>query len=146
MKKIDVELVSIQFGVEKMDVTAIHHYLSEISYWARGISSDKVKLSIENSFCAGAFYGNKQVGFVRAVTDYSTFAWISDVYVLEEFAGEGIGKKMLGEFFAQEWFGEVRRIMLATKDAHSLYEQFDFTALDRPEMLMQVLSDKFTLL
>ncbi|QDH80015.1 GNAT family N-acetyltransferase [Echinicola soli] len=146
MEKVDVALISIQFGAEKMDVTAIHHYLSEESYWARGISLEKVKMSIENAFCAGAFYQEKQVGFVRAVTDYATFAWISDVYILEEFAGAGIGKKMLSEFFAQEWFGELRRIMLATKDAHSLYEQFNFTELDKPEMIMQVLNDKFVLL
>ncbi|GGF29613.1 GNAT family N-acetyltransferase [Echinicola rosea] len=146
MKELTIENVTVRFGAENMDVKAIHRYLSEESYWAKGIGLEKVKSSLENSFCAGAFIADKQIGFVRAVTDYSTFAWVSDVYVLEAYSGKGIGQQMLKEFFAQEWFGELRRIMLATKDAHSLYGKFDFTSLDKPDMFMQVLSDKFTLM
>ncbi|WP_217189897.1 GNAT family N-acetyltransferase [Echinicola vietnamensis] len=146
MEKLVTDQVTIRCGAESMDVHAVHQYLSEVSYWARDIDFKKVQDSIEHSFCAGAFIGNEQVGFVRAVTDYTTFAWVSDVYILEEFSGKGIGQQMLREFLGQEWFGDLRRVMLATKDAHSLYEKFDFMPLDKPEMFMQVLSDKFTLL
>jgi len=137
--------VKIVLGASHMDVNQIHKYLCEESYWARGIAFEKVKTSIEHSCCVGAFVGEKQVGFARLVTDYATFAWLSDVYVLEEFRGRGISKSMLKELLDQEWIKSLRRVMLATKDAHKLYEVFDFKPMDKPEMFMQVLSSEFVL-
>lgn len=138
--------IEIRLGAENMDLDAVHRYLSEESYWARGISKEKVAMSIENSFCVGAFLEGSLVGFARLVTDYVTFAWLSDVFVLKEAAGKGVGKQLLQAIEAQDWVNGLRRFMLATKDAHSLYAQFGFEELDRPEMFMQRLGSSYNLL
>ena len=121
-----------------MDITEVHRFLSEESYWAKGISYELVSSSLKNSFCIGAFIKDQQVGFGRLITDYATFGWLADVYVLPEYRGKGISKKMLSHLFEQPWIKGLTRIMLNTKDAHGLYRQFEFTDLANPSFLLEV--------
>jgi len=132
--------VIIKTGVENMDINVIHRYLSEDSYWAKGISYTLVQRSLENSFCTGAFADGKQVGFVRVITDYYTFGWFADVFVLPEYRGNGISKKMLAYILEQPWSKRLRRKMLNTSDAHGLYRQFQFTGLATPSNLMEIVN------
>jgi GNAT superfamily N-acetyltransferase len=119
-----------------MDVDAIHRYLSEESYWAAGIPRELVERSIAHSLCFGAFDGERQVGFARVVTDYATFGYLADVFVLESHRGRGIGKELMRAVMEHPELGVLRRWHLVTRDAHSLYAQFGFAALDAPERHM----------
>ena len=131
-------MIEISTDRARMDVAAIHRYLCEESYWAKGIPRDLVKLSIEHSLCAGAFDGDVQIGFARAVTDYATFAYVADVYVLPEYRGRGISKAIMNAIVAHPDLARLRRWHLVTRDAHGLYEQFGFRALDDPERHMAI--------
>jgi len=130
--------INIKTGKENMDVKEIHRFLSEDSYWAKGIPYDLVDNSLKNSFCIGAFINDEQVGFGRVITDYYTFGWLADFYVLPEHRGRGISKKMLSHLSEQPWSKRLRRKMLNTRDAHGLYRQFQFTDLANPSYLMEV--------
>ncbi|MEH7178398.1 GNAT family N-acetyltransferase [Neobacillus vireti] len=127
-----------------LDRNMIHHFLSVDSYWAKGISMEKVNKSIEkSSICFGMYEGNpakgeaKQIGFVRAVTDFVRFAWIMDVFVLPEYRGIGLSKWMMETMIGQSELKDVRKMMLCTYDAHGLYEQYGFQAIDDPEIFME---------
>ena len=130
--------VIIKTGKENMDVNSIHRFLTEDSYWAKGISFEIVDNALTHSFCIGAFLNDKQIGFGRVITDYYTFGWLADIYVLPEYRGLGISKKMLTHIFGLPWSKRLRRIMLNTKDAHSLYRQFQFNDPANPSFLMEV--------
>jgi len=130
--------VSIKSGKENMDVKAIHRFLAEDSYWAKGISFERVDNSLTHSFCAGAFINGQQVGFGRVITDYYTFGWLADFFVLPEHRGKGISKKILSFIFEQPWSGWLRRVMLNTSDAHGLYRQFQFQNLANPANILEV--------
>ncbi len=123
----------------RMDVTRIHDYLSNESYWARGIPRERVERSIENSLCFGAFDDEVQVGFARVVTDYATFAYIADVFVLESHRGHGISKQLMQAISDHPELQTLRRWHLVTRDAHGLYAQFGFAPLDAPERHMMKL-------
>jgi N-acetylglutamate synthase-like GNAT family acetyltransferase len=125
-----------------MDFDAIHHYLSR-SYWAEKIPKNVMLKAIENSLCFGVLQrednGNsKQVGFARLITDSATFAYLADVYVLEEHRSKGLSKQMMKKIVEHPQLQGLRRIMLATRDAHGLYEQFGFTPLADEKMFMQL--------
>jgi len=128
---------SIHTGYEAMDITAIHQYLSQESYWAKGIPFETVQRSLQHSFCIGVFNGSMQVGFARLVTDYSTFAYLADVYVLAAHRGKGLSKEMMQYLMDLDWMAGLRRIMLATLDAHGLYQQFGFKVTETPERIME---------
>jgi N-acetylglutamate synthase-like GNAT family acetyltransferase len=121
----------------KLDTAAIHHYLSTGSYWAKNIPLQKVQRSIEHSFCFGVYKNNEQVGFARLITDYTTYAYLADVYILNEYRGLGLSKWLMQFITANAEVQGLRRWMLATQDAHGLYTQFGFTPLDKPERIMQ---------
>lgn len=133
-----MEDLLLKSGKENMDVKAIHRFLTEESYWAKGISFELVDKSLENSFCIGAFIGSEQVGFGRVITDYYTFGWFADFYVLPGHRGKGISKKMLAHIIDQPWSKRLRRKMLNTRDGHSLYRQFGFKELAHPSYIMEV--------
>lgn len=114
----------------------VHEFLRR-SYWAQNIPSETVRRSIENSLCFGLFKAEKQIGFARVVTDYATFAYLCDVFVIEEFRGRGMSKWLMETILAHPELQNLRRWLLATKDAHGLYGQFGFTALDAPEVFME---------
>jgi GNAT superfamily N-acetyltransferase len=116
----------------------VHAYLSHESYWAKDIPLEIVKRSIENSLCWGVYFQGEQIGFARMITDYSTFAYLADVYIVEEHRGKGLSKLLMHEIMAHPRLQGLRRIMLATRDAHSLYTQFGFAAPENPASLMQI--------
>lgn len=120
----------------KLDVARIHHFLSTESYWARNIPIGIVKKSIEGSFCFGIYHNDMQVGFARVVTDHATFAYLADVFVLDEYRGRGLSKWLMQVIMNSPDLQGLRRWLLATKDAHGLYAQFGFTPLDKPERIM----------
>ncbi|WP_145854354.1 GNAT family N-acetyltransferase [Pedobacter suwonensis] len=123
---------------ERLDLEAIHQYLSVESYWAKGIPIATVKRSIENSLCFGIYKDHVQVGFARWVTDKATFAWLCDVYINENYRGLGLSKKMMSFMIFHPDLQGLRRYQLATLDAHGLYEQFGFSAIQNPERQMGI--------
>lgn len=120
----------------RIDTKAVHNFLSR-SYWAQNISVEIVRRSIENSLCFGLYEVEKQIGFARVVTDYATFAYLCDVFVIEEYRGRGLSKWLMETVLAHPELQNLRRWLLATRDAHGLYQQFGFTALDAPSVFMQ---------
>jgi GNAT superfamily N-acetyltransferase len=121
----------------RLDVAAIHAYLTR-SYWAAGIPLEIIERSVRNSLCLGLYTAaGEQVGLVRVVTDYATYAWLCDVYVLEAHRGRGLSKAMLRAVMSHPRLQTVRRFTLATRDAHSLYAQFGFRPLAKPESQME---------
>lgn len=124
-----------------LDKKMIHHYLSNKSYWAKGRSFDTVKMSIENSLCFGVYLDNKQIGFARVVTDYAVFAWIMDVFILDEYQGRGFGKKLMEKIMNYVSLQNIHRWGLGTEDAHGLYEKYGFKTLKNPENMMEKINN-----
>jgi GNAT superfamily N-acetyltransferase len=120
-----------------LQIDVIHKYLSEESYWAKERSLEKTKIAIENSLCFGVFHDKKQIGFARVVTDFATFAYIGDVFILEKFRGKGLSKWLMQVMVDYPQLQGLRRWILATKDAHGLYEQYEFSSLVFPERWME---------
>jgi len=120
-----------------MDVDAIHAYLTR-SYWSEGISKELVSRAMAGSLCFGLFDGGRQVGFARVVTDRATYAYLCDVYVLEEYQGRGLGTWMMRELMTHPDLQGLRRWGLVTRDAHRLYEKFGFAAPANPAGLMEI--------
>jgi GNAT superfamily N-acetyltransferase len=121
----------------RLDLDLIHDYLSHQSYWAEGRSFAAVQTSIEHSLCFGVYHDGQQVGFARVVTDYATFAWLCDVFVLESHRGHGLGKWLVESAIAHPELQTVRLFLLATRDAHELYRRYGgFETLPAPERWM----------
>lgn len=129
--------IEISTDRSRLDVGVIHRYLCEESYWAKGIPRDLVERSIEHSLCFGAYDGSALAGFARVITDYATFAYIADVFVLPSHRRRGVSKAILRAIDEHPELQRLRRWHLVTRDAHGLYEQFGFTPLVRPERHMQ---------
>jgi GNAT superfamily N-acetyltransferase len=123
----------------KLDLDVIHDYLTH-SYWSPGIERGRVVQFIPNSFCFGLYHKEQQIGFARVVTDYNTFAYLADVFVLESFRGQGLGKWIIKTIVEHPRLKGLRRWVLFTEDAHGLYSQYGFTALPNPKSCMQLLS------
>ena len=121
-----------------LDFDIIHGYLATESYWGKGMPADKLEKAIANSLCFGIYKNNRQAGFARVVTDKATFAYLCDVFVLEDFKGIGLSKWMMQTIMAHPDLQELRRWSLATADAHGLYKQFGFTEINNPERWMQI--------
>jgi GNAT superfamily N-acetyltransferase len=120
-----------------MDLQAIHQWLSLESYWAKNIPFETVKTAFENSYTAGILHNGQQVAYARFITDYATFAYLADVYVLAHYRGSGLSKRLIAFMLDQEWTTGLRKIALATLDAHGLYRKFGFTAVALPERMME---------
>lgn len=114
---------------QRLEVEVIHSFLKE-SYWAKNISKDMVRKTIENSFCVGVYYQNQQVGFARAVTDYATFGYIADVFIIEKHRGRNLSKKLISFILNHPDLQGFRGWVLGTRDAHTLYEKFGFQPID----------------
>lgn len=122
----------------KLDYEVIEAFLSERSYWAKGRSSEMIRKSVENSLCFGVYsHEGKQAGFARVITDYAVFAWVLDVFVLEDYRGKGLGKMLMKSITEYPDLQGLKRWGLGTWDAHGLYEQFGFTSLKKPEIMME---------
>ena len=123
---------------EKLDVNYIHHYLSEESYWAKNIPREIVQKSIDGSLCFGVYYQEKQIGFARVITDYATFGYLADVFIDKHYRGKGLSKELMKFIMMQDVIKKLRRFMLATLDAHSLYTQFGFESQEGNKRLMGI--------
>ena len=122
----------------RLDRGAIHEFLRG-SYWAKGIPRELVDRAIDNSLCFGLYDGDRLVGFARVITDSTTFAYLSDVFVLESHRGRGLGTWFMETVLSHPDLQNLRRWMLATADAHGLYRKVGFTALSKPERIMEKL-------
>jgi GNAT superfamily N-acetyltransferase len=120
----------------ELDVPLIHRFLSEDSYWLKGVSRAQVQKSIANSLCFGGFLGATQVAFGRAVTDLAAFAFLRDIFVLPEHRGKGYGRALVQAMMSRLEAEGVSSIMLGTKDAHGLYEKFGFSLVGNSPKLM----------
>jgi GNAT superfamily N-acetyltransferase len=128
---------TISTDPSRLDLAMIHAYLSGSAYWALGRPLDMVRRSIENSLPFGVYKGSAQIGFARVVTDYATFAWVADVFVLPEFQGQGVGKWLMSVIVDHPRLPGLRRWILATKDAHGLYAHYGFKPLHAVERFME---------
>lgn len=121
-----------------LDLALIHRFLSTEAYWSRGIPLETVARAIDNSLCFGGHVDGAQVAFARVVTDFATFGYLADVFVLPTHRGRGYSKQLMDAIMAHPPLQGLRRFMLATSDAHALYAQYGFTAPARPQVLMEV--------
>jgi len=120
-----------------LDIESIHEFISK-SYWAKGIPLETLTRAISNSLCFGVFSKEKgQVGFARVVTDSATYAYLADVYILEDHRGKGLSKRLMEEIMSHPDLQGLRRMTLATADAHGLYEKYGFSELSNPQMFME---------
>ena len=127
----------ISTDAARLDLQAIHAFLSQ-AYWSPGIPLETVRTAISHSVCVGAYRGAQQVGFARAITDHATFAYLADVYVLEDHRGQGLSRRMVQALTEHSALQGLRRLLLITRDAHGLYAKFGFKPLAAPERFMEL--------
>ena len=120
----------------RLDVKAISDFLSR-AYWAQDRTREIIERSLRNSLVFGVYDGTRQIGMARIVTDYATVAWLCDVFIHEDYRGKGIGKWLMGSIISHPDLQNLRRFLLATRDAHGLYSQFGFTTMNNPERWME---------
>lgn len=123
----------------RLDVTLIHSWLTS-SYWSPGINRSLVETAIAGSHCLGVYRGGDQIAFSRMITDHATFAWLADVWVAEQARGHGLARRMVAWFLERADYASMRRIGLATRDAHGVYAALGFTPLARPDDIMERLA------
>jgi len=120
----------------KIDLQEVHQFLSH-SYWAENIPKEIVQKSIENSLCFGIYHLDRQIGFARVISDFATFAYLADVFILPHERGRGLSKWLMQTIIEHPKLQGLRRFTLATRDAHELYAQYGFTTFDKPDRWMQ---------
>ncbi len=121
----------------RLQVSVIQDYLVNGSYWAKARTVEQTETAIANSLCFGLYLGGSQIGFARVVTDFATFAYLGDVFVLPANQGRELGKWLMEVIIAHPELQGFRRWVLATRDAHTLYEKYGFTGLKHPERWME---------
>jgi len=121
----------------RLDRSLVARFLAG-SYWAKGIPQEVVDRSIKSSLCFGLYHGQKQLGFARVITDFATFAYLADVFVVETSRGEGLGVWLMEVIMGHPRLQNLRRWMLVTRDAHGLYEKFGWRSLENPERIMEI--------
>ena len=121
----------------RLQIDTIHKFLTEESYWAKERTREQTETAIKNCLCFGVYQGENQIGFARVVSDYATFAYLGDVYITEEFRGKGLSKWLMETIINHPDLQGLRRWILATRDAHELYEKFGFTELKHPTRWME---------
>ena len=129
-------MITVSTDKNKLDVPFIQHFLKDI-YWAAGRTIEEVQITIDNSFCFGIYLNDKQIGFARVITDYVVFAYLMDVFIVEEHRGNGYSSILINSMMTESKLKEVKIWRLATSDAHFLYEKFGFNLLAHPEKLME---------
>ena len=128
--------VRISTDPAEIDLDWLHPALSERAYWALGRSREVLAAAIAASLCFGAYVGDRQVAFARVITDEATFGWVCDVFVDEAERGRGIADQLLATIVAEPRLQGLR-LVLATRDAHRLYERHGFRSLVNPERWME---------
>ena len=131
---------SISTDKERLDLAVIHRWLSEVSYWAKGRPFEAVARSVEHSLCFGVYAADgAQAGFARVVTDHTAFAWVCDLFILETYQGQGLGKWLVHVITSYPDLQGCSRVLLATRDAHELYKRYGgFVPLKAPEKWMEL--------
>lgn len=122
----------------KMDDKAIHDFLSKHSGWSDNIPFDKVKTSMDNALNFGLFYQGQQVGFARVISDFSTIAYLGDIYILDHHRGQGLSKKLMDIVMGHPNLQGLRRWILLTSTADWLYEKYGFVKIPKPEIYMEL--------
>ena len=120
----------------RLNIETVHTFISRDSYWAQGRKRETMERAIAHSECFGLYRGEEQVGFARVVTDYATFAWIADVFVLPPHRGQGLAQWVIECILAHPKLQGLRRFVLATRDAHEVYRRSGFAELEAPERWM----------
>lgn len=123
---------------QQLDIVLIHRFLSEESAWAKDIPLEKVQQSIAHSLCFGGYENGQQIAFARVVSDFATFAYLMDVFVLKEHRGRGLSRQLMAAVQAHPQLQGLRRFLLASSDARGLYQKFGFKALGKPEIMMEI--------
>ncbi|HEU5399991.1 MAG TPA: GNAT family N-acetyltransferase [Terriglobales bacterium] len=124
---------------KKLDIDFIHHSLTHCP-WSEGISRDKVERSIQNSFCFGVYEGNTQVGFGRVITDFVTFAYIGDFFIIGSHRGRGLGKWLISTILACPELAGLQRKCIVTAEAHGLYREMGFMSVQRPAAYLELIN------
>ena len=132
---------TISTDKDRLDIIVIHDFLSNRSYWAKNRSYETVVRSVENSLCFGMYNESEtMIGFARVVSDFAVFAYIMDVFILEEYRNKGLGKKLMDGIMKHPDLQGLQRIMLATKDAHEMYRKFGFKMTESADKLMEIVN------
>ena len=146
MKRQPSEYISGEFKIttdpEKLDLVWIHDFLTNKSYWSKGITFAVFQKSVENSLCFGVYYHDTQVGFGRVLTDFATFGYLADVFIDEKYRGRGLGKWLVECMLGEPGLYKKKRWMLLTKDAHGLYEHYGFAPISQPGNVMEKIEKK----
>ncbi|MBW4362378.1 GNAT family N-acetyltransferase [Flavobacterium taihuense] len=129
-------MITVSTDKQKLDVPFIQHFLKDI-YWAAGRTIEDVQTSIDHSFCFGIYLNDQQIGFARVITDYVVFAYLMDVFIIDEHRGKGYSSVLIKAMMEEPILQNIKIWRLATKDAHFLYEKFGFSALAQPEWMME---------
>jgi N-acetylglutamate synthase-like GNAT family acetyltransferase len=136
-----IEIIFDDFTIttdkSKMDVHAIHEYLSMHSTWSKHIPLDTVKTVIEHSLNFGLFHSKEQIGYARVISDFATIAYLGDIYILEKYRGRGLSKKLMNSIMQHPNLQGLRRWILLTSTADWLYKKYGFTKLPKPELYME---------
>ena len=128
---------TISTDTSLLDIQVIHSFLTNSSYWRPGVPKDLVEKSIRNSFCFGLYHSGQQIGFAGVVTDFTHFAYLQDVFVLESYRGRGLGQWLIDCILSCPSLDGIGRMLLATSDAHEFYKKFGFVELSKPGHWME---------
>ena len=129
---------SISTDKTRLDIDLIHNFLSTKAYWCLNIPKETVRKAIQNSLCFGVFQNGSQIGFARIISDFSTIAYLGDVFILEEYRGNGLSKWLMEVIMGHPDLRGLRRWILLTRDAHELYRRFGWTNISDPNVWMEV--------
>lgn len=132
------EAYTISTDPQRLDRAVIHEFLRE-SYWAPGIPREVVDASIRNSLPFGLFEADALIGFARVITDFATFAYVADVFVLPSHRGRGLATWLMEVVRGHPELQGLRRWVLATRDAHGLYKKTGFAELKEPGRFMEII-------
>lgn len=137
-----INIFKNQFNIStdpaRLDIDAIHHFLSTKAYWCLNIPKETVATSIKNSLCFGVYENEKQIGFARIITDMATIAYLGDVYILEAYRGKGLSKWLMETIMCYPNLQGLRRWILLTGDAHELYRQYGWNNIADPTRWMEL--------
>lgn len=129
-------MIEIDTDKNRLDIAVVHGFISN-TYWAEGRTVEDVQITVDNSYCFGVYLNDNQIGFARVVTDYTVFAYLMDVFILEEHQGKGYSSILMRAILDDPKLKAIKTWRLATSDAHYLYAKFGFTPLAHPENLME---------